>query len=150
MRRYVIRRLLQAVLILFMLSIGLFALIHAIPGGPERVFLAPHQTEAAREAIIHNLGLDQPAPYPILGIGSKARLHGDFGVSFTDNQPVASDIFSRLPATLELFAAALSPSRSSSRSSLASSPLSDNTPLPTTLSPFSRTWESRCQCSGSR
>jgi len=52
MRRYVIRRLIQAVFILFLLSIGLFALIHAIPGGPDRVFLSPHQTEAARKAII--------------------------------------------------------------------------------------------------
>lgn len=106
MRRYVIRRLLQAVLILFMLSIGLFALIHAIPGGPERVFLAPHQTAAARAAIIHNLGLDQPLYVQYLkwlgGI-----LHGDLGTSFTDNQPVASDIFSRFPATIELFVAAL-------------------------------------------
>ena len=107
MRRYVIRRLLQAVLILFLLSIGLFALIHAIPGGPERVFLSPHQTKAARDAIIHNLGLDQPLYLQYLHwLGGV--LHGDLGTSFTDNQSVSSDILSRLPATLELFAAALS------------------------------------------
>lgn len=107
MRRYVIRRLLQAVLILFMLSIGLFALIHAIPGGPERVFLSPHQTKAARDAIIHNLGLDQPLYKQYLSwLGGV--LHGNLGTSFTDNQPVLSDILSRLPATLELFIAALS------------------------------------------
>jgi len=107
MRRYVIRRLIQAVFILFLLSIGLFALIHAIPGGPERVFLSPHQTEAARKAIIHNLGLDQPLPIQywnwLTGV-----LHGNFGISFTDNQPVVSDIFARFPATLELFVASLS------------------------------------------
>ncbi|HEU5347897.1 MAG TPA: ABC transporter permease [Ktedonobacterales bacterium] len=106
MRRYVIRRLIQAVLILFLLSIGLFGLIHAIPGGPERVFLAPHQTEAARKAIIHNLGLDQPLYVQYLRwLGGV--LHGDLGISFTDNQPVASDIASRLPATLELGLASL-------------------------------------------
>src|SRR5215469_6321736 len=59
-RRYIIRRLLQAVLLLFVLSIFFFLLIHAIPGGPERVFLAPRQTAEARRVIIHNLGLDQP------------------------------------------------------------------------------------------
>ncbi len=107
MRRYVIRRLIQAVFILFLLSIGLFALIHAIPGGPDRVFLSPHQTEAARKAIIHNLGLDQPLPIQYWN-WLKGALHGDFGVSFTDNQSVASDIFARFPATLELFAASLS------------------------------------------
>ena len=107
MRRYVIRRLIQAVFILFLLSIGLFALIHAIPGGPDRVFLSPHQTEAARKAIIHNLGLDQPLPIQYWNWLTGA-LHGNFGVSFTDNQSVASDIFARFPATLELFVASLS------------------------------------------
>jgi peptide/nickel transport system permease protein len=106
MRRYVIRRLLQAVLILFMLSIGLFALIHAIPGGPERVFLAPHETAQERAAIIHNFGLDQPLPIQYWN-WLKGALRGNFGTSFTDNQSVASDIASRLPATLELFSAAL-------------------------------------------
>lgn len=106
MRRYVIRRLLQAVLILFMLSIGLFALIHAIPGGPERVFLAPHQTPEARAALIHKFGLDQPVYKQYLNWLGGA-LHGDFGTSFTDNQSVASDIASRFPATLELLLSGL-------------------------------------------
>lgn len=107
MRRYIIRRLLQAVLLLFILSIFFFLLIHAIPGGPERVFLAPRQTAEARRQIIHNLGLDQPLYIQYLKwLGG--LLHGDLGTSFTDNQPVASDIVARIPATLELFAAALS------------------------------------------
>ncbi|HEY7833086.1 MAG TPA: ABC transporter permease [Ktedonobacterales bacterium] len=106
MRRYIIRRLLQAVLLLFILSMGLFLLIHAIPGGPDRIFLAPHETLAERQAIIHNFGLDQPlyVQYYRWIVGA---LHGDFGTSFVDYQSVASDIGSRLPATLELFCAAL-------------------------------------------
>lgn len=106
MTRYVIRRLLQAVLILFLLSIGLFGLIHAIPGGPQQVFLAPHQTLQARQALIHKWGLDQPLPIQYWN-WLKGALHGDFGISLSDNQPVSADIASRLPATLELFAAAL-------------------------------------------
>ena len=106
MRRYVIRRLAQAVLILFMLSIFLFWLIHAIPGGPTRVFLAPHETAQERAALIHKWGLDQPLPIQYLN-WLKGAIRGDFGISLTDNQSVASDISSRLPATLELFAAAL-------------------------------------------
>jgi peptide/nickel transport system permease protein len=107
MRRYVIRRLAQAVLILFMLSIGLFGLIHLIPGGPEHVFLAPHETQQERLAIIHKFGLDQPLPIQYWN-WLKGAIHGDFGTSLTDNQSVAADIWSRVPATLELFAAALS------------------------------------------
>ncbi len=106
MRRYLIRRLLQAVLILFIISIGVFALIHAIPGGPEHVFLAPHQTLAARQALIHKFGLDQPL-YIQYWNWIKGVLHGDFGLSLVDNQTVMSDVGSRFPATLELFVAAL-------------------------------------------
>ncbi len=106
MRRYIIRRLLQAVLILFILSIAMFLMIHAIPGGPERVFLAPRETLAERQAIIRNYGLDQPLPVQYLR-WLTGVLHGDLGTSFADFQPVSSDILSRFPATLELFAAAL-------------------------------------------
>ncbi len=106
MRRYLIRRLLQAVVILFMLSIFFFLLIHAIPGGPDRVYLNSHETKAQQEQIIHNLGLDQPLYIQYLKWLNGA-LHGNFGTSFTDNQSVISDITSRFPATLELFAAAL-------------------------------------------
>lgn len=105
MRRYIIRRLLQAVLLLFMLSIFYFLLIHAIPGGPVRVLLNPHQTKAQQQQIIHNFGLDQPLHIQYLKWLTSV-LHGNFGTSFTDNQPVLSDIASRVPATLELFLSA--------------------------------------------
>ncbi len=41
MGRYIIRRLLQAILLLFLLSLGMFALIHLLPGGPEQVIFNP-------------------------------------------------------------------------------------------------------------
>ena len=107
MRRYVIRRLLQAVLLLFLLSIGLFLLIHAIPGGPERVFFAPRMTLEERQALVHKYGLDRPLYVQYLS-WLTGVLHGDLGTSISDLQPVSSDIVSRLPATLELFLSAIS------------------------------------------
>jgi peptide/nickel transport system permease protein len=107
MRRYIIRRLLQAVLLLFVLSIALFLLIHAIPGGPERVFFAPRMSLAQRQALVHKYGLDRPLYVQYLS-WLTGVLHGDLGTSISDLQPVSSDIWSRVPATLELFAAALS------------------------------------------
>jgi peptide/nickel transport system permease protein len=107
MRRYVIRRLLQAVLLLFVLSIGLFLLIHAIPGGPERVFFAPRMTLAERQALVHKYGLDRPLYVQYLS-WLTGVLHGDLGTSISDLQPVSSEILSRLPATLELFLSAIS------------------------------------------
>jgi peptide/nickel transport system permease protein len=104
--RYVIRRLLQAVLLLFLLSIVLFLLIHAIPGGPARVFQAPRMTKAEIDALNAKYGLDQPL-YVQYFKWLTGILHGDLGTSFSDNQPVASDIFARVPATVELFVSAL-------------------------------------------
>jgi peptide/nickel transport system permease protein len=106
-RRYVIRRLLQAVLLLFVLSIVLFTLIHAIPGGPERVFQAPRMTAAELQAIKEKYGLDKPLYVQYIR-WLTALLHGDLGISITDNQPVVSDIGARVPATVELFVSALS------------------------------------------
>ncbi len=106
MGRYVIRRLMQAVLLLFLLSIAMFLLIHAIPGGPERVFQAPRMTGAEIEALKEKYGLNQPL-YVQYFKWLTGVLHGDLGISISDNQSVASDIVSRVPATAELFVAAL-------------------------------------------
>ena len=106
MGRFVIRRLLQAVVLLFFISIGVFLLIHAIPGGPQRVFLAPHQTPQERAQIIHAYGLDQPLYIQYISwLGNV--IHGNFGFSFANFQPVTTQIGSRFPNTAELFLTAL-------------------------------------------
>lgn len=108
MRRYVIRRLLLAVVMLLVMSVAFFALLHAIPGGADSVIGATNLriSPAARAAIRHKYGLDQPVYIQYLDWIANA-LHGDFGYSFISGLPVNSEIASRLPATLELFLAAL-------------------------------------------
>jgi peptide/nickel transport system permease protein len=85
------------------ISIIMFALIQAAPGGPEAMFfesgrfINPQVIESYR----HRLGLDQPVPiqyFKWLG----AALTGDFGLSFSTTRPVSDMILERLPATLEL------------------------------------------------
>ncbi|GHO45063.1 ABC transporter permease [Ktedonospora formicarum] len=106
MGRYLVRRLLQAIPLLFLLSIFMFTLIHLLPGGPEEVLYNPNLDQAGREALRASLGLDDPVPIQYLKwVGS--ALHGDFGYSFFTNQPVASIIRDRFPPTLELFFVAL-------------------------------------------
>lgn len=108
MRRYVIRRLLQAVLMMFMLSIGFFTLIHLIPGGPDAVIGAgnPRITDFQRSLIRKRFGLDKPAPLQYLNwLGQVLR--GNFEYSYISGEPVSKRIADRLPATLELFLAAL-------------------------------------------
>lgn len=106
MGRYIIRRLLQAIPLLFMVSIVVFTLIHLIPGGAEAVFLNPRLTGAARQAIAHNLGLDKPVYVQYL-LWIKGAITGNFGNSFVDGQTVLSDVGARVGPTVELFGSAL-------------------------------------------
>ena len=107
MGRYIIRRLIQAIPLLFLLSIFMFALIHLLPGGPEQVLFNPHLGAAGRAALRAHFGLDDPVPIQYFKWLGRA-LTGDFGFSFANNLPVSQVIGLRFPATLELFSLALS------------------------------------------
>ncbi len=107
MGRYIIRRLLQAIPLLLFLTIFMFALIHALPGGPEQVLFNPRLSAAGRAALRAHFGLDDPVPIQYLKWLSRA-LQGDFGFSFADNVPVTYLLSQRFPATLELFSIAFS------------------------------------------
>ena len=107
MSQYLIRRLLQAIPLLFLLSIFVFLLIHALPGGPDQVIFNPHLDAAGRAALRASFGLDQPLPIQYLKwLGNILR--GNFGFSFSTNQPVSDILAQRFPNTIELFAVALS------------------------------------------
>jgi peptide/nickel transport system permease protein len=106
MGRYIIRRSLQAIPLLFILSIFMFLLIHALPGGPEQVIFNPHLDPAGRAALRARFGLDQPLPLQYLKwLGN--ILIGNFGFSFATNQAVSTVIAQRFPATLQLFGISL-------------------------------------------
>ncbi len=106
MGRYLIRRLLQAIPLLILVSIFMFLLIHALPGGPEQVIFNPHLSPAGRAALRARFGLDDPLLIQYLK-WLRNILIGDFGNSFATNQPVSGILAVRFPATLELFALAL-------------------------------------------
>ena len=106
MGRYIIRRSLQAIPLLLLLSIFMFLLIHALPGGPEQVIFNPHLDAAGRAALRARFGLDQPLPVQYL-VWLRNCLVGDFGYSFATNQAVSTVIGQRFPATLQLFAISL-------------------------------------------
>ena len=102
MGRYIIRRLLQAIPLLILVSIFMFALIHLLPGGPDRLLFNPRLSAAGRAALRANFGLDDPLPLQYVKWLGRI-LVGDFGTSFTTNQPVSGIIAQRFPLTLELF-----------------------------------------------
>src|SRR2546427_11164244 len=102
MGRYIIRRLLQAIPLLLLLSIFMFLLIHALPGGPEEIIFNPHLDAAGRAVLRARFGLDDPVPIQyVKWLGN--TLTGNFGFSFDTNQLVSDELASRFPATLQLF-----------------------------------------------
>ena len=104
---YVVRRTLQAIPLLILISMILFIILNNAPGGPLAPYLQnPHITPADIARLKHNLGLDRPLPIQYLGWLGQI-VHGDFGYSTSNSQPVVQAILERLPATLELMGTAL-------------------------------------------
>jgi peptide/nickel transport system permease protein len=103
MTLYISRRLLQMIPLMIGISIIMFALIQAVPGGPEAMFLESGRfiDPTIIESYRHRLGLDQPL-YIQYFKWLAAAVTGDFGLSFSTSRPVSEMILERLPATLEL------------------------------------------------
>ena len=101
------RRTLQAIPLLLAISVILFGILYNMPGGPLAPYLQnPHITQADIVRLKHNLGLDQPVPIQyVKWLGHV--LVGDLGYSTSNSEPVFQALIERLPATLELIAAAL-------------------------------------------
>lgn len=106
MFKYVIKRVLQALPVLLMVSFIVFMIVRMIPGDPVRILLGEDAPESAVEATRHELGLDQPALKQfIVWIGDV--LHGNFGKSFSYRMPVAELIGTRALDTIILAAGAI-------------------------------------------
>jgi len=101
---FIIRRLMQSVLVLFFMSLLVFVGVYAI-GNPVDILINPQADQADVERAIAALGLDKPLWEQYLIFLRKA-LAGDLGKSFVYNMPAIQLILERLPATLELALAA--------------------------------------------
>ncbi len=103
MLRFIVRRLLQMALALFVLSILLFAWLRSLPGGPVSALLGERGTVESRAALERQLGVDQPL-WVQYGRFLKRALSGDFGISngVRPGTPALDLFLTRLPATIEL------------------------------------------------
>lgn len=106
MLKYIVRRLLGSIPVLFGLSIVVFAVIHLIPGDPVRALLGQHATPALTAEIQARMGLDRPL-YEQYLIYLGQLLRGDLGKSVINNRSVVDELSSRFPATIELTVGAL-------------------------------------------
>lgn len=106
MTTYILRRILQAIPIMLLLSVFLFGIVRLMPGGPlaqaeRNPNVTPEQLAAMRE----RLGLDDPLPVQYVKWLKAFVVEGDWGYSIKFRRPVADMIAERVPPTLLLFGA---------------------------------------------
>lgn len=101
MVRFLIRRLLYGLVVLWIISIGVFALFFVAPHNPAKL-IAGRLADAKQVALVrHRLGLDQPV-LSQYGDFVEKLLHGNLGYSFYSSESVNSILADRLPVTLSL------------------------------------------------
>jgi ABC-type dipeptide/oligopeptide/nickel transport system permease component len=102
MLRYIIQRILAAAVTIWIATIAVTLLIHAVPGDPVRIMYAKFQSTPEQiEAIRTSLGLDQPLHIQYL-LYIKRLFQGDLGRSIVGDQPVLDILLTRFPPTLLL------------------------------------------------
>ena len=108
MLRFVVRRLLEAIPLLFGVSILSFVFMQLAPGGPDTLFArAGRMNDTHLANIRHKLGLDRPT-HEQLFVWLGNLLQGDLGVSYTQFRPVSEVIWEVFPNTVLLIGAGLS------------------------------------------
>jgi peptide/nickel transport system permease protein len=103
---FLVRRIVGAIPLLLFVSVTVFALLHAAPGGPTGAYMRRGSMNAADLAALEEkLGLNDPLPIQY-GKWLGRVLQGDLGMAVTTKRPVAVEILDRLPNTLTLMAVA--------------------------------------------
>jgi peptide/nickel transport system permease protein len=105
MLEFILRRLLQSFLVLWVMSMLVFAGVFVV-GNPADILVSLDSDPADRARVIANLGLDQALPLQYLTF-LKNALAGDLGTSFVQGVPAVQLVFEKMPATLELAVAAM-------------------------------------------
>src|SRR5262245_46936962 len=106
MLRFVARRLLLTIPVLLGVATLVFSLIHLIPGDPAQAMLGEAASQKDVTELRRRLGLDRPLVEQY-GHFLRGAIRGDLGTSFRTGLPVTAQIVERMPATMELAAAAM-------------------------------------------
>lgn len=105
MTGWLLRRIAQSAVVVFLMTLIVFVGLHAI-GNPVDILIGQDVDQVDRARIIAELGLDKPLWQQYLGFLNGA-LHGNLGNSFVYNIPAVELVIQRLPATFELAIAAM-------------------------------------------
>lgn len=107
MFRYILKRLIQMIPLLVLISVISFGVTKLAPGDPtDKLKMNPHISEERIQQEKERLGLNKP-PYVQYGLWASHMLRGDLGLSYTYNAPVTTVILQRLGNTLILGLAAM-------------------------------------------
>lgn len=101
MAKYIIRRLIAMIPVVIGITFLVFMIMQLAPGDPVRMILGDSAEPEAIEAMREEMGLNDPVLVQY-GRYMVDLLHGDMGTSYTNQRPVAQEVFSRVPATFEL------------------------------------------------
>ena len=103
---YLVRRLVLTIPVLLGVATLVFSLIHFIPGDPAQAMLGETAAQEDVDALREKLGLNRPL-LEQYGLFLRGIVRGDLGTSLRTSEPVTTAIVQRLPATMELAAAAM-------------------------------------------
>ena len=106
MTAYILRRLAQLIPVLFLASLGIWAMVYAVPGSPVGAIVGENATPEQIADTIRRLGLDRPL-HEQYWTWLRGALVGNFGESIQSREPVLDLILTRVPATLQLGLAAI-------------------------------------------
>jgi peptide/nickel transport system permease protein len=101
MIRFLVRRILFGIGVLWLISVAVFALFFVAPHDPARTIAGRQATAQTIALVRHRLGLDQPILEQYWHFLVRL-LHGDLGYSYYNSEPVRSLLFARLPVTVSL------------------------------------------------
>jgi peptide/nickel transport system permease protein len=108
MARYIIRRFLWMIVLLFVVSAITFVIFYALPSAdPAKLRAGRSATHATIEHIRTTLGLDKPIYVQYFRYMKQIVLHFDFGYSYQNDTDVRQQILERMPATISLTAGAV-------------------------------------------
>ncbi|MBW2061850.1 MAG: ABC transporter permease [Deltaproteobacteria bacterium] len=106
MQRYILKRIVIAILTLIVISFVIFFVMRLGEADPVLIMLPPDARPEDRDLLMETFGLDKPIPVQFLYF-LKSAVRGDFGRSFKYDEPALTLLLSRVPATLELALAAI-------------------------------------------
>lgn len=106
MIKYVIKRLIAMIPVIFALTFVVFTIMYMTPGDPTAIILGNEFSEAASQKLKAELGLDKPFFIQFFNyVGN--LIQGDFGISYITREPVSEQLLSRFPNTAKVVAGAM-------------------------------------------